>query len=232
MGIDALSINTEGSENMASGASALSGNTLGNDNTAIGANALSSNIVGSDNTAIGYWADVSVGDLTNATAIGANATVDDSNKIRLGDDLVTVIEGEVAYTYVYDKTKKEKFRPVDGEAVLGKLRSFILPSWNYRGHDEKSFRHYGPMAQDFYAAFGHDEIGTIGTETTINSGDMAGILMISAQQLEKRTSTLREEIEALKAENAALKAETALFKVRFDVLERIILLKDARAAQR
>ena len=32
------------------------------------------------------------------------------------------------------------------------------------------------MAQDFFAAFGHDAVGQIGTETTINSGDMAGIL--------------------------------------------------------
>ena len=55
------------------------------------------------------------------------------------------------------------------------------------------------MAQDFFAAFGHDGIGTIGTETTITSTDMDGILMIAAQGLEKRT-------EALTAENADLKA--------------------------
>jgi hypothetical protein len=29
------------------------------------------------------------------------------------------------------------------------------------------------MAQDFYAAFGHDGLGQIGSETTISSGDMA-----------------------------------------------------------
>ncbi|MBI4587523.1 MAG: hypothetical protein HY725_01675 [Candidatus Rokubacteria bacterium] len=34
------------------------------------------------------------------------------------------------------------------------------------------------MAQDFFAAFGHDGVGTVGTPTTINSGDKAGILMI------------------------------------------------------
>jgi hypothetical protein len=28
------------------------------------------------------------------------------------------------------------------------------------------------MAQEFFAAFGHDEVGTIGTPTTINSGDI------------------------------------------------------------
>jgi len=58
------------------------------------------------------------------------------------------------------------------------------------------------MAQDFFAAFGNDGIGQIGTETTITSTDMDGILMIAVQALEKRT----QQIDALSAENAELKA--------------------------
>ena len=49
------------------------------------------------------------------------------------------------------------------------------------------------MAQDFYAAFGHDGLGQIGSETTISSGDMAGILMIAVQALEKRTGELKQK---------------------------------------
>ena len=67
-------------------------------------------------------------------------------------------------------------------------------------------RHYGPMAQDFFATFGHDGIGTIGTPTTISSTDMAGVLMIGVQALEKRTTEQKEEIRRLTAENADLKA--------------------------
>jgi len=63
---------------------------------------------------------------------------------------------------------------VDGEEVLRKIRGFELTSWNFIGHDPKEFRHYGPMAQDFFAAFGHDSVGKIGTETTINSGTWRG----------------------------------------------------------
>ena len=69
-------------------------------------------------------------------------------------------------------------------------------------------RHYGPMAQDFYAAFGNDGVGTIGTPTTINSGDMAGILMIAVQALEKQ--------------NREMKAEIADLKARLERLERLI----------
>jgi len=54
-------------------------------------------------------------------------------------------------------------------------------------------------SQDFYAAFGDDGIGTIGTPTTINSGDMAGILMIAVQTLEKQNREIKTENADLKA---------------------------------
>ena len=82
---------------------------------------------------------MSTGNLTNATAIGNGANVSASNKIRLGNTAVTVIEGQVAFTFPSDKTKKENFQPVDGEAVLGKIRGFELSSWNFIGTILKSF---------------------------------------------------------------------------------------------
>jgi hypothetical protein len=97
---------------------------------------------------IGFNANVSAGNLTNATAMGNSAIVNASNKIRLGDGSVNMIEGAVMFTAGSDKTKKENFQPVDGEEVLGKIRGFELSSWNFIGHDLKEFRHYGPMAQD------------------------------------------------------------------------------------
>ena len=53
------------------------------------------------------------------------------------------------------------------------------------------------MAQDFFAAFGNDGIGTIGTPTTIGSSDMAGILMIAVQALEKQNRDLKSRVEEL-----------------------------------
>ena len=201
-GINALFSNTTGGFNTASGIGALQSNTTGVHNTAIGIHALVSNITGSSNTAIGAFANVSPENLSNATAIGNFATVDASDKIRLGNTAVTVIEGQVPFTASSDRTKKENFKPVNGEEVLGKIRGFELSSWNFIGHDRKQFRHYGPMAQDFFAAFGHDGVGQIGSETTINSGDMAGILMIAVQALERRTTELKQK-EAQIAELAA-----------------------------
>ena len=195
--------------------SALGSNTTGTNNTASGGGALGSNTTGGFNTAIGFAANVSVGNLSNATAIGNGAVVNASNKIRLGNTAVTVIEGQVAFTAVSDKTQKENFQPVDGEAVLGKIRGFELSSWNFIGHDPKKFRHYGPMAQDFFAAFGHDGLGQIGSETTINSGDLAGILMIAVQALEKRTAELKQkeaQMAVLASKVEELKAKHAYFE--------------------
>jgi len=171
-------------------------------------NALASNTTGGDNTAIGASANVFPGTLTNATAIGSGAIVDGSNKVRLGNIFVTKIEGAVGFTSGSDKTKKENFEPVDGEEVLGKIRGFELTSWNFIGHDPKEFRHYGPMAQDFFAAFGHDAVGQIGSETTINSGDLAGILMIAVQALERHTAELKQK-----------EARIAVLESRLEALE-------------
>lgn len=78
-----------------------------------------------------------------------------------------------------------------------------LGSWNYLSQNPLKQRHYGPMAQDFYAAFGKDEFGTIGNDTTINSADFDGVNLIAIQALEKRT----QKIEQLEKENNALKQQ-------------------------
>ena len=205
-GTSALFNNTEGGFNTASGG-ALFFNTTGSNNTAYGYAALLNNTTGSANTAVGVGADVSQGNLSNATAIGYLALVDASNKIRLGNSEVTVVEGP-PYSTVSDKTKKENFKAVDAQEVLQKMRGLSVTSWNYIGQDAKQFRHYGPVAQDFFAAFGDDGEGTIGSPTTITSTDINGVLMLAVQ--------------ALGQENDAFKAENAELKARLEALERLV----------
>lgn len=98
VGAVSLIASTTGNFNAGLGYRSLLVNTTGFQNTAVGATALATNDVGSSNTAIGFGADVSIGNLTNATAIGQGAIVDASNKIRLGNSAVTVIEGQVPFT--------------------------------------------------------------------------------------------------------------------------------------
>ena len=87
-GLEALVQNSTGGENVAVGLYGLYLNTTGSSNTAIGAysgyTGDFSYITGSNNTMLGTNAGLLTGTLTNATAIGANAQVWQSNAIVLG----------------------------------------------------------------------------------------------------------------------------------------------------
>jgi hypothetical protein len=207
-------------------------NTTGSNNTAVGYDALASNTTGNNNTAVGGGASVSTGNLTNATAIGSGAIVNASNKVRIGNTAVTVIEGQVAFTASSDRNVKENFLPVDGAEVLKKIQGIPMTSWNYKSHDPKQFRHYGPMAQDFFAAFGKDAHGTIGTPTTINSGDMAGILMTAVKELANRNDLQSKRIVDLTKRNAELGAENAAMKQQLSELEARLARLEETALER
>ncbi len=103
-GSTAMISNTTGSNNTAAGASALPANTTGSNNTSAGYWSLFYNTTGSNNTAFGYLAgpDQAHPDLTNATAIGANAVVAASNALVLGANGVNVGIGTSAPAYSLD----------------------------------------------------------------------------------------------------------------------------------
>lgn len=114
---------------------------------------------------------------------------------------VSLPSGGNAWVSICDKNRKENFIPLDGNAVLKKLSTMESSSWNYKGQEAAKFRHYGIMAQDFYQAFGHDALGIVGNDTTLNPVDLLGILVSAIQALELRT---REWMD-LKEENADIK---------------------------
>src|SRR5262245_59634709 len=108
------------------------------------------------------------------------------------------------------------------------MRGLALSSWNFIGHDPTQFRHYGPMAQDFFAAFGHDDVGQIGSETTINAGDMAGILMSAVQALEKRT----EELHQKEAQIAVLASQVENLQAKLASVETVVTRLEALAQRK
>lgn len=135
-GLQALYDNTTGNSNTANGVYALKNNTIGKENTANGNEALRSNITGSSNTALGYYADVSLNNLNNAMAIGHRATASATNKVRIGNSSVTVIEGQVAFTNVSDGRIKENVQEaVPGLSFIAELRP-VTYTLNTRKQDE------------------------------------------------------------------------------------------------
>jgi len=100
-----------------------------------------------------------------------------------------------SWSSISDSTKKTAFHAVDSEDLLSRFGALRLGSWNYKGDMSPQRRHYGPMAQEWFAAFGRDGIGTIGDDTTLASADVDGVLCIAVQALEKRTSEQRAVID-------------------------------------
>lgn len=124
-GAGAMNVNSSGSYNSAYGFRSMMANTSGNENTGIGSGTLNFNTTGTCNTALGTNAGVSVGTLTNATAIGCYATVNASDKIRFGNATVTVVEGPVAYTGSDGRFKTNIRDEVKGLAFIQKLRPVV-----------------------------------------------------------------------------------------------------------
>jgi hypothetical protein len=127
VGLNALIQNTSGHWNVASGIYSLQVNTTGQGNSGIGAFSNTNNTTGSYNTALGYNSGPSTGALSNTTAIGKDAVVTVSNKIRLGNTSVTVVEGPVAYTFVSDGRFKTNISESDvkGLDFIKKLRPVV-----------------------------------------------------------------------------------------------------------
>jgi uncharacterized coiled-coil protein SlyX len=110
-----------------------------------------------------------------------------------------------------DVNQKENFEGIVPKEVLSRVVDLPISSWNYIDTDD-SIRHLGPMAQDFYAAFGLN-----GIDTRIAALDTSGVALGAIQGLNEVVQEKDAEIQALKsqlaAQEARLKAlEDALLK--------------------
>lgn len=134
---------------------------------------------------------------------------------------VSLAAGGNAWVTISDSAAKEKFAPAEAESFLQKLQALRLGSWNYKGQSAASYRHYGPMAQEIFSAYGKDKYGSIGNDTTLNSADMDGIMMILLQGLEKRTTALQETNQQLQHQLARLTAENDLLQTKLAKLDQL-----------
>lgn len=91
-----------------------------------------------------------------------------------------------------DANVKENFRDVDGEDLLARLARVPVREWNYKAQDA-AFRHMGPTAQDFRAAFGLGDFAL-----RINTIDADGVALAGVKALDSRTRALQEENNVLR----------------------------------
>ena len=197
--------NNKGSYNTATGYYALAFNTTGNFNTAFGYSAGSSSVTGNNNTFIGYNARgiETEFDLNNVTAIGAGAIVSISNSVRIGNGSVTLIEGQVAWSYPSDRRLKENI-VVNNRLGLNFITQLQPVSYNYIS-DKTKVRHEGFIAQDIEKVMNDLNLPFSGLK---KSGDGMYSLAYSdfVMPLVNAVKEQQSQIEELKKENEVLKA--------------------------
>jgi hypothetical protein len=186
----------EGSGNTASGSYATVAG--GSDNTAAGDYSF---VVGrrAKNTDVTHDGVFLFADSTNADFNSAAANefaVRASGGFRLYSNSgltagVTLAAGASAWASVSDRALKENFRTLDGRAILHQLSLIPITAWNYKAQDA-AIRHIGPMAQDFYGAFG---LGT--DDTTISTIDLDGVALAAIQGLYQLSLEKDKQIEEL-----------------------------------
>ena len=127
-----------------------------------------------------------------------------SSATEVGAELVA---GGGSWSSLSDRAAKANLAPVDRRAILEQVARLPIQTWNYTTQDP-SIRHIGPMAQDFYAAFGVGE-----DDRHISTVDADGVALAAIQGLYQQNQELQQE-------NAALRSRLDTLEARLAALER------------
>ena len=154
------------------------------------------------------WADASSGYFESSTTNEFSVRAAGGVRIFSASDQsagVTLATGGGSWSSVSDRNAKEHFAAVEGPRLLQRLDAIPVETWNYKSQDD-SIRHIGPMAQDFYAAFGVGE-----DDKHISTVDADGVALAGVQALyrmslerERENDSLRQEVRELRAMVEAL----------------------------
>jgi hypothetical protein len=202
------------------GYQSLNALTTGSNNTALGQNAGITTTTGSNNTYIGFNADAAptFTNLSNSTAIGNGATVNVSNKIRLGNTAVTMVETYGSFTTISDKRLKTNIN--DNFIGLDFIKA-VRPV-QYELKAQKGIVYDGFIAQELDSILQKQGIksfsgvikpsDTEGSYYTVSYSTFVVPLVNAVKELDVLTEKLKANNEKLTAENAALTAELAQLK--------------------
>ena len=111
-----------------------------------------------------------------------------------------------------DRNAKERVTPISPKRVLEQLVAMPVSTWSIIG---SSLRQMGPMAQDFYQAFGLGD-----TDRAINSVNANGVAFAAIQGLNQKLTAQGTVIRAKKVEIAKLKANAATLAARLAAIEK------------
>lgn len=116
-----------------------------------------------------------------------------------------------------DVNAKTHIEAIDKRSVLERISDMTISQWQYK--DALGEKHIGPMAQDFYAAFG---LGV--DEKGISTIDTAGVALVAIQALAEQNRQLADRNHTLEQRVSELELQSQ----RVDVLEAMVM-ETARA---
>ncbi len=107
------------------------------------------------------------------------------------DTGVTISAGGGAWNSISDRNAKENFQSVAPREILRGVLNLPISTWNYKSQD-RSIRHIGAMAQDFFATF---KVGE--NDKTITTIDPDGVALAAIQglheELKDRDATIQQQ---------------------------------------
>jgi hypothetical protein len=115
--------------------------------------------------------------------------------------------GSGSWTCSSDRNLKDNIVSIDPRSVLDRVAQMPISQWSMKA-DSAGHKHIGPMAQDFYAAFGLGD-----TDKYIAQGDAQGVALASIQGLyrmvQEKLQQKDDEIHALQLQLQALEERIA-----------------------
>lgn len=146
-----------------------------------------SSIMFIDNSLKSKWAMKNKGDRFLVTKVGTG-----KNEFMLSKTGNLKISGALIETS--DRNAKTDIQPVNPQKVLEKAVNLKISTWRYKT-DPVDVYHMGPMAQDFYGAFG---LGS--SEKTISTLDTSAVALASIQALYEKLEILKAKLKKLEEE--------------------------------
>jgi hypothetical protein len=138
------------------------------------------------------WRFTNAGDKFAINNVGLDSPGTEMSVFKNGD---LVIGGLL--TENSDRDAKQDIERLDAQEILAKIVDLEVSKWSYI--DAPKQRHIGPMAQDFYAAFG---LGR--NEKGISTLDSSGVALAGIQALAEENAMLRDRVAQLESQQAQL----------------------------
>jgi hypothetical protein len=152
---------------------------------------------------------------------GAEFLIDENaagnaQKFRFADGATVLAEiqadGDInnltgVYGTLSDRNLKTDIQAVDPADVLARVAAMPISTWRFKNHPDNV--HLGPMAQDFWAAFGLYE-----GETSIALNDLSGVALAAIQGLNQQIDGLNRQIEVKDAALQQLLERVSVLEAR------------------